>query len=107
MSLTIAEESKAKYMGIFYAMNLGSGVIGGLMAAFLFTVIKVEYVIGILAIFPLCGIFPLLLLAPIDYQHKEAEEDHTRLRPWRLIPIYLYTGVYIGTAYGVLPFYIG
>ncbi len=106
MSLTIQEDVKAHYMGIFYAIYASAGIVGGLISAFLFAVVAPKYVVGMLAAISLCGIFPLLLLSPVNFVHKESEADSARPKPWLMLPLYFHTGIYIAVLYGVIPFYL-
>ena len=107
MSLVLEEDTKSYYMGIFYGMFASSGITGSLVSAFLFTVIDPKYVIAILAIVNFCGILPLFWLENISYVKKEEEaENAIRPKPGIMIPLYLYTGIWTGVAYGIFPYYL-
>jgi len=106
MSLVLPEDIKSYYMGIFYGMFASSGITGSLVSAFLFTIVSPEYVVGILAIVCICGIIPLFGLDSIDYVKAEETENVSRPSPGIMIPLYIYTGIWTGVAYGIFPFYL-
>jgi hypothetical protein len=104
-------------MGIFYGVMSTSAVVGGLVAAFLLNLIPTWVVILILALACFCGMIPLLFLEDMKYidplaaiespdAHSITSDDY-RPSIKRLLPLFGYTGVFIGFAVGIFPTFIG
>jgi cadmium resistance protein CadD (predicted permease) len=115
MSITIEKELRSYYLGVFYGTCSAASVFGSLTTAFLLEFIPPWVVILILALVCLCGNIPLFLLEDIDSKESEPEEEDNsasnipEYRPpiRRVLPIFGYTGVFIGWSVGLFPTFIG